>query len=249
MLKRRIIAVPTSFDPMAAPNPNMTTQLLSNVAWHSLTGPQERYSSGTSGARRYARGFSPILAFAEPETPDLLALTPYCDIGEHLYCAGWSGPVPADWQLDADTTASQMVWHGAMPPVEKALSAVRLETKHVPQMLDLVAITQPGPFGERTVALGEYYGVFDAERLVAMAGERMEAGGLREISGVCTHPDYQGRGYARRLVEKLVRVELGRNQTPFLHVVQENGQARRLYERMGFRHHQDIVVRALSRAR
>ena len=31
----------------------------------------------------------------------------------------------------------------------------------------------------------------------------MAATGLREISGVCTHPDYQGRGYARRLMTKL----------------------------------------------
>jgi predicted GNAT family acetyltransferase len=116
-------------------------------------------------------------------------------------------------------------------------------------MLELVALTQPGPFGERNLDLGEYYGVFDAGRLVAMAGERMHAGALREISGVCTHPDYQGRGYARRLVERLIRVEVARNQTPFLHVVLENRQARQIYERMGFRPHQDLVVRAISRLR
>ncbi|HYN39898.1 MAG TPA: GNAT family N-acetyltransferase, partial [Rhodospirillales bacterium] len=200
----------------------MTDQRLANIVWHCLTGPQEKYATGTRGARRYARGFSPILAFADTERPDFPALEPYCEIGEHFYCGGWSGPVPADWQLDSETTAHQMVWRGEAPAAADAFAAVRLESKDIPQALALVAITQPGPFGERTVELGEYYGVFDAGRLVAMAGERMQAGALREVSGVCTHPDYQGRGYARRLVEKLVRVELARNQSPFLHVVQEN---------------------------
>ena len=114
-------------------------------------------------------------------------------------------------------------------------------------MLELVAVTQPGPFAARTGELGEYFGVFEAGRLVAMARERMEAGVLREISGVCTHPDFQGRGYARRLVEKLIRLEVRRNQTPFLHVMHDNIHARRLYERMGFRHHQEVVLRVVSR--
>jgi len=114
-------------------------------------------------------------------------------------------------------------------------------------MLDLVAITQPGPFGPRTGELGEYFGVIDAGRLVAMAGERMHAGALREISGVCTHPDFQGRGLARRLIERLIRLEVRRNQTPFLHVMRDNIHARGLYERMGFRHHREVALRVISR--
>jgi predicted GNAT family acetyltransferase len=114
-------------------------------------------------------------------------------------------------------------------------------------MLALVALTQPGPFGERTVELGEYWGVLEDGRLVAMAGERMEAGTLKEISGVCTHPAFQGRGYARRLMHRLIRLQLARGQTPFLHVMKGNDAARALYARMGFRHHGDIAVRVVSR--
>jgi len=66
-------------------------QLLDNIAWHSLTGPQAACSVGTGQVRRYARGFSPIVAFADPERPDLAALEPHCDADEHLYCSGWSG--------------------------------------------------------------------------------------------------------------------------------------------------------------
>lgn len=225
----------------------MTHALLANIVWHSLAGPHARYSSGTEDARRYTQGFSPIIGFANAEHPNFSALEPYCEIGERVYCAAWSGPVPSGWQIDVDAVGHQMMWEGEAPAVDGELRAVRLGSADVPQMLQLVAATQPGPFAERTVELGEYYGVFEGERLVAMAGERFEAGTLREISGVCTHPDFQGRGLARRLVQMLIRLEIGRNKIPFLHVMNDNHRARRIYERMGFRRIQDCVVRVVSR--
>jgi ribosomal protein S18 acetylase RimI-like enzyme len=225
----------------------MTYALLANIVWHSLAGAHASYASGTEGARRYARGLSPIMGFANPERADFSAMEPFCDVGEHLYCAGWSGLVPSGWQIDVDSVSHQMVWDGAWPAIDDELCAVRLVAEHVPQMLQLTALTQPGPFAEKTVELGEYYGVFEGERLVAMAGERFQAGTLREVSGVCTHPDFQGRGLARRLVEMLVRIELARNEIPCLHVMVDNHLARRLYQRMGFRRIQDCVVRVVSR--
>jgi GNAT superfamily N-acetyltransferase len=222
-------------------------QRLENITWYSLTGAQAHAATGTGSARRYAPGFSPIAAFADPEHADMAALAPYCNPGEHLYCAGWSGPAPAGWQIHAEETMVKMVWAAPEPAADAAFAAVRLGPEHVPQMLELVALTKPGPFGQRTIELGEYFGVFEGEHLVAMAGERMFAAPLREISGVCTHPDHQGRGLARRLMELLLRREMQRNETPFLHVMHDNHHARRLYERMGFRDRQALIVRVLSR--
>ena len=93
---------------------------------------------------------------------------------------------------------------------------------------------------------GEYFGSFEGDRLVAMAGERLFASSLREISGVCTHPDFQGRGLARRLMAKLVHRQMQRKENPFLHVMHENSGARRLYEHMGFRDYRESVVRVIS---
>ncbi len=124
---------------------------------------------------------------------------------------------------------------------------MRLGRDHVPQMLELVEVTHPGPFGPRTHELGEYVGVFDGGRLVAMAGERLHAGALREVSGVCTLPEFQGRGLARRLVAGLVRRQLRRKETPFLHVMADNVGAIRMYERMGFRRHAQVTLRVVSR--
>jgi len=219
---------------------------LDNITWHTLSGPHAGFAVGTDDARRYARGFSPIIAFANPERADFGALARFCDPGEHFYADGWSGAIPGGWRLDTESTMFKLVWEGGIPLQDEAPEAVRLGPEHAAQALELATLTRPGPFGLRTIELGECFGCFDGPRLIAMAGERMCAGALREISGVCTHPAYRGRGLARRLTLKLIRREMQRGETPFLHVMRENSGARRLYEGMGFREFRESVVRVIS---
>jgi ribosomal protein S18 acetylase RimI-like enzyme len=221
-------------------------QLLDNIVWHTLTGPHARFASGTDVARRYARGFSPIVGFRDGDRPDFAALAPYCEPGEHFYCDGWTGQPPAGWSIDAESTMFKMVWQGATPPADELPDAVPLRAEHAAAAFELAALTRPGPFGARTIELGDYFGWFERGRLVAMAGERMFAGRLREVSGVCTHPDFQGRGLARRLVAKLIVRQVARGETPFLHVMRENAAAHRLYERMGFGDYRETAVRVVS---
>ena len=220
--------------------------LLDNIAWHTLCGPHTRYAAGTSDARRYAPGFSPIVGFADTKNPNFDALVPYCKPDEHFYCDGWSGAIPSGWRVESEATLFKMVCEIPMPEADEAPEAVRLGPEHAPQALELAALTRPGPFGLRTIELGEYFGCFEGERLVAMAGERMHAGKLREISGVCTHPDFQGRGLARRLMVKLIRRQMQREELPFLHVMSDNSNAHRLYERMGFLDYRESLVRVVS---
>lgn len=219
---------------------------LDNIFWNSLTGHHARFASGTGAARRYARGFSPILGFADLVAPDFAALAPYCDAGEHFYCGGWNGPLPAGWLIDAESTMFCMVWAGELPADDTAPDAIPLQAEHAEQALTLAKLTNPGPFGIRTIELGEYFGIFDGPRLIAMAGERMHAGRFHEISGVCTQPEHQGRGLARRLMLKLVRRQMLRGETPFLHVMHANTGAHGLYQRMGFRDYAEPVVRVVA---
>jgi GNAT superfamily N-acetyltransferase len=220
--------------------------LLDNIVWNALSGPHAKFASGGDRARRYASGFSPIAGFADPTHPDLDALAPLCEQGEPVYCMDWSGAPPAGWRVDVDATMYRMVWDGAMQG-DPALDAVPLRPEHAAQAVELATLTRPGPFGPRTPELGEYFGCFEHGRLIAMAGERMHAGTLHEISGVCTLPDFQGRGLARRLMDKLIRRQLLRGETPFLHVMRDNESAHRLYLRMGFRDHCEAAVRVISR--
>jgi GNAT superfamily N-acetyltransferase len=221
--------------------------LLDNIFWHTLSGPHAKYAVGTDDARRYAPGFSPILAFPDHENPHFTSLVPYCEPGEHLYCDGWSGRAPDGWGIEAQSTMFRMVWSSAALACDEADDAVPLGQEHAQLALELATLTRPGPFGPRTIELGEYFGYFDGPRLIAMAGERMCAARLREISGVCTHPDFQGRGLARRLVAKLVRRQMQRKETPFLHVMRDNVAAHSLYQRMGFTDYLETVVRVVSR--
>jgi predicted GNAT family acetyltransferase len=116
----------------------------------------------------------------------------------------------------------------------------------VADMLALVEITKPGPFRGRTHEMGRYLGIRVDGRLVAMAGERLRPVGYTEVSAVCTHPDYRGRGYGRDLVETLVRNIIDRGEVPILHVEKDN-RAAFLYEQVGFSRRQTIHLVALRK--
>ncbi len=218
---------------------------LDNIIWQAFVGPQARFTVGRDRIRRYAPGLSPIIGAADPARPDFGALAPFCRPGEHFYCGGWRDAPPAGWKVEEESTMCRMAWAGPPSVADEATEARPLGPQHAAPALALAELTHPGPFGPRTLELGDYFGFFEGERLVAMAGERMQAGSYREISGVCTHPDFQGRGYARRLMSKLLHRQLARGETPFLHVMTANTPARGLYERLGFRTHREVVVRVV----
>jgi ribosomal protein S18 acetylase RimI-like enzyme len=222
--------------------------LLDNIIWHSLAGAHALYSQGTDTARRYAPGFSPMLGFACAEDPDFEAVAPFCAAGENFYVDVWSGKAPPGWTIEKEATMYKMIWDAETPAIDELPEPVRLDASHAKRALELAELTHPGPFGLRTIELGEYFGFLEGSRLIAMAGERLAAGKLREISGVCTHPEFQGRGFAKRLMVRLIRRELQRGETPVLHVMCENQTAHGLYERMGFRDHRVSVVRVIRPA-
>jgi ribosomal protein S18 acetylase RimI-like enzyme len=221
--------------------------LLDNVMWNCLSGPQARFATGSGPVRRYAPGFSPIVGCADPQHPDFAELEKHAAPGESFYVDIWSGVAPSGWRIDREARMFKMVWEASMPADDAAPDAIMLRAEHAAQAVELAKLTNPGPFGPRTPELGEYFGYFDGPRLIAMAGERMEVGSLREISGICTHPDHQGRGLARKLTLKLVHREMARGLTPYLHVMSHNAGARALYEKLGFRNYRETTVRVVTR--
>ncbi|HYC54294.1 MAG TPA: GNAT family N-acetyltransferase [Candidatus Binatia bacterium] len=222
----------------------MDLHLLGNVTWHALSGPHAHLADGGDRARRYSRGLPALAAFADPQRPDFEAMASLFDVGELVFLGGTGARLPAGWQCDFEMPALQMVWNG-QPRAETAADVVNLSATHIDAMVDLVQRTGPGPFGARNLEMGDYVGTFENGELVSMAGERMAAGKLREISAVCTSPKAQGRGYARRLMHELIRRQTARGETPFLHVASFNTRAVDIYRRMGFRLYQETILRIL----
>jgi ribosomal protein S18 acetylase RimI-like enzyme len=120
-----------------------------------------------------------------------------------------------------------------IPEVGEDAGIVLGETDRI-AMRELMQIAFPDFFRARTAELGLYLGIYEGARLIALAGERLALAGLQEISGVCTHPDFAGRGHARRLTRALLSRHRRRGVRSFLHVSEGNAGARRLYESMGF---------------
>lgn len=220
---------------------------LANLFWRAFTGSQAHLATGNDRSRRYLPGFPPIIAFADPAKPDFDSLADLCEPGVRFYIAEWKGAAPKGWKMEIDTLMCAMILDDDGRRVSLPKDIVPLRQEHVAQMVALAALTRPGPFAQRPMQIGEWYGILEGERLVAMAGERAADGEFREISGVCTLPDYQGRGYARLLTERVIQSQLARGLTPFLHVASANARARALYERMGFVVDQEIAMRVVTR--
>ncbi|MEU6126566.1 GNAT family N-acetyltransferase [Streptomyces sp. NPDC047123] len=223
--------------PAAPPHP------LDHPARASLTGPHAHFAERRGRVLRYPLDVSPWLALPAAMTAaDWADLAELAGPGAEVPLPGVTVGLPDGWQETFTMPGVQLVDDGvaAAPDPE----AVRLGADDVPEMLDLVARTRPGPFLPRTVELGTYLGIRRGGALVAMAGERLHPPGHTEISAVCTDPAHRGHGLATRLILAVAYGIRERGETPFLHTSARNTSAIRLYESLGFRLRRTTEFRA-----
>lgn len=220
---------------------------LDRSIWHALGGKQKAFAVEQGKARRYATDVAYFAASAD-DTPeakaDLVSLIP----ADSQIILLQTGPhvIPEGTHATVATEGVQMVLE-ELPAFDTHASTVLLGDADAPEMQELALLTKPGPFLPRTHRLGQFIGIREAGRLVAMAGERMRIDGFSEVSGVCTHPEARGKGYARLLSLLVARQIVDRGETPYLHAFAVNTPAIRLYESIGFRKRIDISVKFLKR--
>lgn len=219
---------------------------LDNPVWQSLNSRHLGFARMADGAARYPADVAPFLAVDSPEANHADALAALVEPGESVLIVGPAPVVDAGWQLELLEPIAQMVCEQRIAS-EAGAGFIELEAKHRDDLLALTALVYPYYFRPRTPDMGRYIGIYDGSRLAAMAGERMGFDGHQEISAVCTHPDYLGRGLAQRLVTELTNASLDAGKLPFLHVSNRNARAKALYQRLGYVQRIDINLWSLKR--
>jgi predicted GNAT family acetyltransferase len=221
--------------------------VLDNPVWNALSTTHSSFAQGDELARRYPVAVAPFAATRDQSIASYDSLAQLLGPGGTAALPLSTMPdLPAGWTVLRKADATQMVWNGSAPPPPKH-RIEDLNISDIDEMLALVELTKPGPFLRRTPELGSYLGIREAGQLVAMAGERIRPLGHTEISAVCTHPEYRGRGYASSLVSALVQRIKERDEIPFLHVRTENVGAIRVYEKLGFKTRRVINVVIVKR--
>jgi len=221
---------------------------LDNPAWHSLGRAHAGIGVHHALARRYRREVTPIGAVASPDPAALAALAELTAPDELLYMGEIiCSPLPPCWVSEAEKPMAQMILDRPAEASATQVEPVVLTLAHAAEMSELASLTHPGPSGPELVRLGLFLGVREQGRLVAMAGQRFRMPRYVEISSVCTHPDWQGRGLARALMNHLAREIQRQGDTSFLHVLEENTRAAALYTSMGFTLRQRLWARILRR--
>jgi predicted GNAT family acetyltransferase len=221
---------------------------LDRPVWHSLSTHLEALSIGGPLARRFQRDIN-LFASARDDSPEALAaLAGLMQPGEQVYLLQVPAiVVPPDCVPVKQAMGVQMVATRSLRNEGPFDDIVALGDADAPEMLALARLTEPGPFLERTHTMGRFVGIRIDGRLAAMAGERMHLPGHTEVSGVCTHPDFRGRGLARRLSAAVAVAIEARGERPFLHAWRSNQAAITLYESLGFALRTDVNVAALAR--
>jgi predicted GNAT family acetyltransferase len=224
------------------------THILDRPVWSALAGRHAAFAEGDELARRYRPDVVPFAAARDDSAASLAALAALPQPEQMMALMEANAlKLPPGFVPVVAAPGVQMVL--ARAPAAIADPRVeRLTEADADEMLALAKLTEPGPFTLKAQALGAFFGVRIDGRLAAMAGERMQVEDYSEMSGVCAHPDFRGRGLARLLSIFVTHQILARGQTPFLHAWAGNTAAIRLYESIGYDLRASMHVAAVRKA-
>ncbi|MFN2458555.1 MAG: GNAT family N-acetyltransferase [Chitinophagaceae bacterium] len=209
--------------------------LLNNPVYYALQSGDAHLGAGTENVKYFDEEVSPFAGFHVNYNKGFDELYNLLPAGRNiLYATRNIIKEPEGWHLIREIKGLQFVFTGNSIATDNSQKLVPLESKHVEGMIALAKLTKPGPFDKRTIEFGYYYGIFDHDKLVAMTGQRLHVYNFSEVSAVCTHPNYLGKGFAAALLQHQLDLICKSDQVPFLHVRDDNQRAIALYERLGF---------------
>lgn len=226
---------------------DLPDSLFANPTWHALQTRHRHFAVSVGDACRYPAEVAPFAAVAGPSENALAQLHSLLAPGESVWLIGENLPTIPELLVDETLECFQMVLPEGLTPAAPTAEIVQLNDVNAAEMVALTTLAFPGFFRIRTCEMGSYYGVRIDGELIAMGGERLMLDGYVEISGVCTHPQYRGRGFAASLVSHLARSHRRDGVVPWLHVAVENHRAVDLYLNIGFKPVRKITTNRISR--
>ena len=213
----------------------MNYNILDNPVWHALNTVHQKFATGTDTIKKYPSDVLQILGCGDPESANLNDIEPWITPGEKLFMVGELAPLPANWKILNKLDTTQMICsEPANLSFADPAEVVHLTNTDRVEMIELINLVQPGFFHRNTPLLGNYFGIKQQNKLVAIAGERLKITGFTEISAVVTHPSFTGKGFAQQLVSHVMNKNLNEGAVPFLHFASTNSRARKVYELLGF---------------
>jgi len=232
---------------------DLPERLFLNPVWHALHTRHREFAVEADEACRYPADVAPFAAVATSNMSAMRELASLLAPEEAVWIFAEEYLAVDELNRLETLKCLQMVLPEEVMPPEREMDLVRLSAEDGPAMVALTDVAFPGFFRSRTYAMGSYFGVRLEGRLIAMGGERLKLdgypeGGYPEISGVCTHPDHRGKGYAASLIWEVVRKHRRDGDVSWLHVGAANRKAIELYQRMGFVTSREVTLHRITRS-
>ena len=211
---------------------NIEDNKLDNPVWYSLSETHRQFAVEYDNIKFYHPDYCPFGGFKENEN----ILNPnknYSQLSDSFFVVGQSPTLPQNLVMKKSLVCLQMILDDNIT-IDQRDEIIPLTEDNREALFELVNFVQPGYFRKKTFLLGDYFGIFKNDKLVAVTGERMKMEGFTEVSAIVTHPDHIGKGYAKQLIAHVVNNIFSQNKIPYLHVVETNTAAIGLYKKLGF---------------
>jgi ribosomal protein S18 acetylase RimI-like enzyme len=226
---------------------DLPERLFLNPVWHALHSRHQDFVVEAGEACRYPADVAPFATVGTSSASAMRELASLLIEGESLWIFAEEYLAVPELNRFDTLKCLQMVLPDEVKPPEREMEMVPLSAEDGPAMVALTDVAFPGFFRSRTYAMGSYFGVRAEGKLIAMGGERLKLDGYPEISGVCTHPDHRGKGYAASLIWEVVRKHRRDGDVSWLHVASANRRAIELYHRMGFVTSREVTLHRVTR--
>ena len=220
----------------------MTTleEKLKNPVWHSLNETHKKFLIREDGVNFYNPEINNFGAFFDTNKT-AKALNNYAKIVDKFFLVS-ENETPI---IDDNKVVLEKKINGCQMVLDKLIETkineeiILLTKNHIDEVYDLIWLVMPGFYQKRGFEMGEFFGIFKNNKLVAISGQRMQTNDFIEVSSVVTHPDYTRKGLAKQLIYHTTKAILKENKLPILHTNKGN-PAISLYEKLGYKITRDM---------